>query len=230
MIDDELPPSPLRAPEQEQIAAIPRISMQAFCESPELAAVVSDAAGDRRMDKAHVKVHMGGAPAAIEAYRTAPTPNLIVLEVGMDRSKLHSDLDELAQFCDAGTKVVIVGRTNDIALYRELMARGISDYLVLPLDVLDFIRAVSALYSGDGAEPLGRVIAFVGAKGGVGSSTVAHNIGWSIARELEIETVIVDMDLAYGTAGLDFNQPGIKVPAAGLVALRPSMTAQAREP
>ncbi len=72
--------------------------------------------------------------------------------------------------------------------------------------MLDFIRAVSALYSGEGAEPLGRVIAFVGAKGGVGSSTIAHNVGWSIARDLEIETVIVDMDLAYGTAGLDFNQ------------------------
>ncbi|MEI2735850.1 MAG: AAA family ATPase [Rhodoblastus sp.] len=206
MIDDELPPAPARAPEHEQIAAIPRISMQAFCESSELASVVSDAAGDRRMDKAHVKVHMGGAPAAIEAYRTAPTPNLIVLEVGPDRSKLHSDLDDLAQFCDAGTKVVIVGRTNDIALYRELMARGISEYLVMPLDVLDFIRAVSTLYTGQGADPLGRVIAFVGAKGGVGSSTIAHNVGWSIARDLEVETVIVDMDLAYGTAGLDFNQ------------------------
>jgi len=206
MIDDELPPTPARAPGPEQIAVIPRISMQAFCESSELAGVVSDAAGDRRMDKAHVKVHMGGAPAAIEAYRTAPTPNLIVLEVGPDRSKLHSDLDELAQFCDSGTKVVIVGRTNDIALYRELMARGISEYLVLPLNVLDFIRAVSALYSGEGAEPLGRVIAFVGAKGGVGASTIAHNVGWSIARDLEVETVIVDMDLAYGTAGLDFNQ------------------------
>lgn len=206
MIDDELPPSQARTPEHEQIAAIPRISMQVFCETSDLAAVVSDAAGDRRMDKAHVKVHMGGAPAAIEAYRTAPTPNLIVLEVGPDRSKLHTDLDDLAQFCDAGTKVVIVGRTNDIALYRELMARGISDYLVMPLDVLDFIRAVSALYSGDGTEPLGRVIAFVGAKGGVGSSTIAHNVGWSIARDLEIETVIADMDLAYGTAGLDFNQ------------------------
>ncbi len=210
MIDDELPPAPARAPEHEQIAVIPRISMQAFCESSELASVVSDAAGDRRMDKAHVKVHMGGAPAAIEAYRTAPTPNLIVLEVGPDRSKLHADLDELAQFCDAGTKVVIVGRTNDIALYRELMTRGISEYLVMPLDVLDFIRAVSALYTGvytgEGADPLGRVIAFVGAKGGVGSSTIAHNVGWSIARNLEIETVIVDMDLAYGTAGLDFNQ------------------------
>ncbi len=206
MIDDELPPTNARAPEPEQIAAIPRISMQAFCETSELAAIVSDAAGDRRMDKAHVKVHMGGAPAAIEAYRTAPTPNLIVLEVGPDRSKLHSDLDDLAQFCDSGTKVVIVGRTNDIALFRELMARGISDYLVMPLNVLDFIRAVSTLYSGEGNDPLGRVIAFVGAKGGVGASTVAHNVGWSIARELEIETVIVDMDLAYGTAGLDFNQ------------------------
>ncbi|HMN72085.1 MAG TPA: AAA family ATPase [Rhodoblastus sp.] len=206
MIDDELPPPPARAPEHEQISAVPRISMQAFCETSDLAAVVSDAAGDRRMDKAHVKVHMGGAPAAIEAYRTAPTPNLIVLEVGPDRSKLHADLDELAQFCDAGTKVMIVGRTNDIALYRELMARGISEYLVTPLNVLDFIRAVSALYAGDGAEPLGRIVAFVGAKGGVGSSTVAHNVGWSIARDLEVETVIVDMDLAYGTAGLDFNQ------------------------
>ncbi|MFV0281959.1 MAG: CpaE family protein [Rhodoblastus sp.] len=205
MIDDELPPAP-RAAESEQIATIPRISMQAFCESQDLAAVVSDAAGDRRMDKAHVKVHMGGAPAAIEAYRTAPTPNLIVLEVGPDRSKLHADLDELAQFCDSGTKVVIVGRTNDIALYRELIGRGISEYLVMPFDVLDFIRAVSALYTSEGASPLGRVIAFVGAKGGVGASTMAHNVGWSIARDLEVETVIVDMDLAYGTTGLDFNQ------------------------
>lgn len=207
MIDDDAaPPATGRAMEREQIPPIPRISMQAFCETPELASTVSDAAGDRRMDKAHVKVHMGGAAAAIEAYRTAPTPNLIVLEVGPDRSKLFADLDDLAQFCDAGTKVVVVGRTNDIGLYRELMSRGISEYLVMPFDVLEFVRSVSLLYSGEGAEPLGRVIAFVGAKGGVGSSTIAHNVAWSIARDLEVETVIVDMDLAYGTAGLDFNQ------------------------
>ncbi len=206
MSDAELPPSAVRPSEAEQIPPVPRISMQAFCETSDLASVVSDAASDRRMDKAHVKVHMGGAPAAIEAYRTAPTPNLIVIEFGSDRAKLHADLDDLAQFCDAGTKVVIVGRTNDIGLYRELMARGISDYLVMPFGVLDFVRSVSQLYTGEGSEPLGRIIAFVGAKGGVGSSTVAHNIAWSIARDLEVETVIVDLDLAYGTAGLDFNQ------------------------
>ena len=197
---------PSSPPDHVQISPLPRISMQAFCETPELASIISDAASDRRMDKAHVKVHMGGAPAAIEAYRTAPTPNLILLEVGHDRSKLHGDLDELAQFCDAGTKVVVVGRANDIALYRELMARGISEYLVLPFGVLDFVRNISMLYTGEGAEPLGRVLAFVGAKGGVGSSTVSHNVAWSIARELSTQTVIVDMDLAYGTAGLDFNQ------------------------
>lgn len=189
-----------------QIAHVPRISMQAFCESSELASVISEAASDRRMDKAHVKVHMGGAPAAIEAYRTAPTPNLILLEAGQDRAKLHNDLDELAQFCDSGTKVIVVGRANDISLYRELMSRGISEYLVMPFDVLYFVRHVSMLYNGDGAEPLGRVLAFVGAKGGVGSSTIAHNVAWSIAREHQVQTVIVDMDLAYGTAGLDFNQ------------------------
>ena len=94
--EDDPFPAPAHTPEHVQIAPIPRISMQAFCETPELAAIVSDAAGDRRMDKAHVKVHMGGGPAAIESYRSAPTPNLILLEVGADRSKLHAELDELA--------------------------------------------------------------------------------------------------------------------------------------
>lgn len=200
----EIPSTPHAGP--VQIAHVPRISMQAFCETSELASLISEAADDRRMDKAHVKVHMGGAPAAIEAYRTAPTPNLILLEAGHDRAKLHADLDELSQFCNSGTKVIVVGRANDISLYRELMSRGISEYLVMPFSVLDFVRHVSMLYNGDGAEPLGRVLAFVGAKGGVGSSTIAHNVAWSIAREHQIQTVIVDMDLAYGTAGLDFNQ------------------------
>jgi pilus assembly protein CpaE len=53
---------------------------------------------------------------------------------------------------------------------------------------------------------LGRVIAVMGAKGGVGASTVAHNVAWAIARNLDASTVIVDLDIAFGTAGLDFNQ------------------------
>jgi pilus assembly protein CpaE len=189
-----------------QIAPVPRISVQAFCESQEIAHVIENAAQDRRMSKAHVKVHMGGVPAAIEAYRSAPTPNLIVIETFADRPTLIEQLDALAEFCDAGTKVMVVGHENDIALYRELISRGVSDYVVAPLDILSFISQVSLLYNGPAAEDVGKLVAVVGAKGGVGASTIAHNLAWSISRLLEFQTVIVDLDLPFGTAGLDFNQ------------------------
>ena len=188
------------------IAPIPRISIQAFCESPDVAAVIQEAINDRRMDKAHVKVHMGGGPAAVEAYRSAPTPNVIVIESAADRSAIIENLDALAEFCDAGTKVIVCGKINDILLYRALIARGVSEYLVAPFTVLDFIRSVSHLYASSGAAQVGRTLAVVGAKGGVGASTIAHNLAWAIARGSEISTVILDLDLAFGTAGLDFNQ------------------------
>jgi pilus assembly protein CpaE len=93
-----------------------------------------------------------------------------------------------------------------VLLYRELMRRGVSEYLIAPVEHLAFIQSVSELFHGDNAEPLGRVIAVYGAKGGCGASTVAHNLGWTIARHLDLATVIVDLDLSFGTAGLDFNQ------------------------
>lgn len=190
----------------QQIAPVPRVSIQAFCETSATASVVSDAMGDRRMSKAHVKVHMGGGPAAVETYRSAPTPNVILIESTSDKQALIQSLDDLSEFCDAGTKVIVAGRLNDIALYRDLMARGVSEYLVAPFDVVTFIRAISELYSMPGAEPVGRVIAVTGAKGGVGASTIAHNLAWSTARDLDLATVVADLDLGFGTAGLDFNQ------------------------
>jgi pilus assembly protein CpaE len=190
----------------QQIKPVPRVSIQAFCETPEIASIIQGAISDRRMSKAHVKVHMGGGPAALEAYRNAPTPNLIILEATHDRDALVGHLDELSQFCDAGTKVIICGKVNDIVLYRQLILRGVSEYLVAPFGVIEFVQAVSHLYTAPGAAPVGRVVAVVGAKGGVGSSTVAHNLAWSIASGLEIATVIADLDLGFGTAGLDYNQ------------------------
>ena len=105
--------------------------------------MVNAAISDRRMAKAHVKQNMGGAAAAVEAYRTAPTPNVIVLEAPARRDALLEQLEELAESCDAGTKVVVLGKHNDIALYRQLMARGVSEYLVAPFGVVDFIQAIS---------------------------------------------------------------------------------------
>jgi pilus assembly protein CpaE len=188
------------------IAPVPRIAIQAFCETPDVAASIQAAADDRRMHKAHVKVQMGGAPAAVEAYRQAPTPNVIVLESIGDRAALLGHLDSLSEVCDAGTKVVVIGHVNDVVLYRELVRRGISEYIIAPVAVLDVVKAISDLFCAPGAEPVGRTIAVVGAKGGVGSSTVAHNLGWATARQLSLSTVVADLDIAFGTAGLDFNQ------------------------
>jgi pilus assembly protein CpaE len=201
-IDDDAPMDRALA----QIDPVPRVSIQAFCESPDIAAVIGAAISDRRMAKAHVKQNMGGAPAAVEAYKSAPTPNVIVLEAPASRDALLGQLEELAEYCDAGTKVVVLGKLNDIVLYRQLIARGVSEYLVAPFGVVDFIQAISLLFSAPGAKPLGRVIAVVGAKGGVGASTVAHNLAWSLASVTEMATIIADFDLAFGTAGLDYNQ------------------------
>jgi pilus assembly protein CpaE len=188
------------------IAPLPRVTIQAFCETTGVADSIGAAASDRRMQKAHLKVQMGGAPAAVEAYRHNPTPNVIVLEFQGERSGILGALDQLSTVCDPGTKVLVVGHVNDVVLYRELMRRGVSEYLIAPIDVLDFIQAGSELFSTPGAEPLGRTIAVAGAKGGVGSSTIAHNLAWSVAKTLSTQTVIVDLDIAFGTAGLDFNQ------------------------
>jgi pilus assembly protein CpaE len=154
---------------------------------------------------------MGGMAAAIEAYRSAPTPNVIILETE-SRNNLLSGLDQLASVCDAGTRVVVIGRVNDVALYRELVRRGVSDYMIAPVTALDVVRSVCNLFSAPEAKAVGRIIAIVGAKGGVGASTISHNVAWAIARDLALDSVVADLDLAFGTAGLDYNQD----PAQGI--------------
>jgi pilus assembly protein CpaE len=191
---------------EQHIAPVPRISIQAFCESADTMAVMQSAGDDRRMGKAHLKVQMGGIAAAVEAYRTSPTPNVIVIESESRGDDLLTGLDALADHCDAGTRVIVVGKQNDIILYRELVRRGVSDYLMAPTSVIEVIRAISGLFSAPDAKPVGRTIAVVGAKGGVGASTVAHNIAYSIARDLLLDSVVTDLDLPFGTAGLDYNQ------------------------
>ena len=108
--------------------------------------------------------------------------------------------------CDAGTRVIVIGRINDVMLYRELVRRGVSDYVLAPVGAIDVVRSVCNLFSAPEAKAVGRIIAIVGAKGGVGSSTVAHNVAWAIARDLSLDSVVADLDLAFGTAGLDYNQ------------------------
>jgi pilus assembly protein CpaE len=205
----------LHAPETPAFGAapherpVPRISIHAFVEFPDTGAVLQRATADRRLSKTHVNVQLGGIAAAVDHYHGVVTPNLLLVETRLNGQAALDELDRLANVCDPSTKVIVVGRTNDVELYRELMRRGASEYLVAPLSPLHLIEVISGLYLEPGASPIGRVITFVGARGGVGSSSLAHNVGWCIAEELQINTTIIDFDLPFGTVGLDFNdEPG----------------------
>jgi len=154
--------------------ALPQISIHAFCERQETASVINETTRDWRMKRTNVKIYMGGLGSAIEFYHKENTPGLILIESGMRGSELFAQLEQLASVCDAGTKVVMIGAANDIRLFRQLMDKGISD------------------------------AAFFGSKGGVGSSTVAHNIAWCLSELIHQETALVDLDASWGTTGLDF--------------------------
>jgi pilus assembly protein CpaE len=199
-------PIPAQVPDQPVVAHIPRINIHIFCDNPQTASVMQAAAADRRMSRAHVTIQMGGIAGAVQVYQSAGTPSLLIVESHSPRDLMLAELMQLAQVCQPTTKVVVIGHLNDVILYRELIRQGVSEYIVAPLTQLQIIEAISNLYQDPKAGPVGRIIAFVGAKGGVGSSTIAHNFGWTVSRTFAVDTVITDLDLAFGTAGLNFNQ------------------------
>ena len=194
----------------ERARPVPRISIQVFCETQDVVDCVQSAAEDRRLAKTHLAIHMGGVQAAVAHYQESPTPNLIVIECQSGREQLLAELDALADCCDAGTKVIIVGGLNDVVLYRELLKRGVSEYLVTPISPLGLMESVSNLYNDPTTDPVGNVYAFIGAKGGVGSSTICHNASWILSKVLASDLVIADLDLAFGTTGLDFNHDPVQ--------------------
>ncbi|KQS87804.1 MULTISPECIES: CtpF protein [unclassified Rhizobium] len=196
----------VRPSDIDHLRPLPRISVHAFCETEALQRVMERCGQDRRMSKVSLRINSGTIAAAANMFATAPTPNLIILETSTEPRFLMAELEPLASVCDPSTKVVIIGRYNDIPLYRELIRNGISEYIVAPVTMPDVLAAIASIFVDPEAEPLGRSIAFIGAKGGVGSSTLAHNCAWGISNLFSTEVVLADLDLPYGTANINFDQ------------------------
>jgi len=202
LIDDQ----PVKRGDWENLRPLPRISVQAFCTSEDLLREMRRCAEDRRMARVHMRIVSGDIKVATETFAASPTPNLLVIETRASSDALMEQLAGLAEVCDPMTKVVLIGHDNDVRLYRELIRKGISEYLIAPVSPTDVIGCLSAIFVDPDAEPLGRSIAFVGAKGGAGSSTIAHNCAWGISNLFETEVILADLDLAFGTANIDFDQ------------------------
>jgi pilus assembly protein CpaE len=188
------------------VASVPRIAINIFCQSQDTTDTAERVVRDRRLSRASAVIRSGGLAAAVEHYQGEPTPSLVIVESNEPRDELLGLLDRLAEVCDPGTKVIVIGAANDIALYRELMRKGVSEYLTPPVQPLQLISAITTLYNDPATPFVGRQVAFVGAKGGVGASTLAHNFSYALSERFQTNTVLADFDLAFGTAGLDFNQ------------------------
>ncbi len=185
---------------------IPRITIQAFCEISQTAELVESSMQDRRMSRVVLTTHNGGVEGAIGAYGENPTPNLIIVESSQTSDELMNLVQRLAEVCDAGTNLIVLGHINDVILYRDLKNLGVSEYLVLPTSPKNIVNAIAELFISSGATPIGHSTAFIAAKGGSGSSIVAHNVAWAIANDIMQDVLILDMDLGFGTSGLNFNQ------------------------
>ena len=186
-------------------ARMPRISAGIFFDSPNAEKTLRDALRDRRLSRMSSHIASGGIAAAIAYCASAPTPDLLILETAADGAGILAGLDALAPVCNETTKVIVIGRQNDIGLYREMIAKGISDYLVGPIDRLFAIAAILKLYQDGAIVRPGRICAFLGAKGGVGTSTLAQNVAWCIGQQRSGPVMLTDMDLQFGTAALNLN-------------------------
>lgn len=184
---------------------IPAITVLAFYESDDARQAIERVVSDRRLSRASIDVHEGGLLAAMEHLKENPTPNLLLLESLAPSAQLIEQIDGLAQYCDEGVEVMVIGATNDIQLYRQLVARGVSEYLVPPVQPMQVIQSIATLFADPDQPFLGRTVGVIGAKGGVGSSTIAHNLAWSLAENARVNTTLVDLDLSFGTTALDFN-------------------------
>ena len=206
-------------------ASVPRITIHVFCQRAGDGRAGRDAPPPTAAWRAPPPWSApGGLAEALDAYRNQPTPSLIIVE---SREPADGAAGAAStgwpRSATPGTKVVVIGAHNDIALYRELMRRGVSEYLVPPLQPLQLIRAITGLYADPATPFVGRTVAFVGRQGRRG---LLHPGAQRRLRDLpsacSANTVIVDFDLAFGTAGLDFNQDPLQGVADALSQARPS--------
>lgn len=158
----------------------------------------------------------GGLRAAVQALSVAASPAMMMIDLSEASDPLN-DIESLAEVCEPGTIVIAVGRVNDVTLYRDLVVRGIHDYLVKPLsaaqlhDALARARQTTSMPRDKGGEVKTSHLsaAVVGTRGGVGASTLATSIAFLMSSEHNRSTALLDLDVHFGTAALALDlEPG----------------------
>ncbi|MBA4047996.1 MAG: pilus assembly protein CpaE, partial [Sphingomonas sp.] len=128
-----------------------------------------------------------------------------------------NDINALAEVCEPGTVVIAAGQVNDVRLYRDLVASGIQDYLLKPLNP-DMLReafaTAQALLNAPKQVEVGEErphcsIAVIGTRGGVGASSLVTSLAWLTSEKAGRTTALLDLDVHFGTAALALDlEPG----------------------
>lgn len=202
-VAQSLPPL-LRPREAEaQILPLPPIAVHASWDRPEIADLLDTVSTDERVSRASIGIGRGGIDGAALHFASNPTPDLLILDTTLRGGVMLAALDRLIDVVGKTTKLIVIGAVNDVALLRGLTARGVCEYLVAPVAKDDLIAAACRLFEDTDKA---RVVAVIGARGGVGASTLALNLAWSIAERQQTPASILDLDLSFGTAAFTFHQ------------------------
>jgi pilus assembly protein CpaE len=181
-----------------------RMNAHCFISTEETRSRVERAFADHRLGKAVPSFILGGFAEAIARYAIETSPPLIVIEAGADDDPVEQ-ADALSQVCDTGSNLILLGATNDIDVYRALIRHGVAEYLVVPFDPARFTGAVIDLFAGPDKGAAGQTVAFIGTKGGCGSSVIAHNTAFALTRAGDCDATVLDLDMPFGCADLGFN-------------------------
>lgn len=189
------------APEGAREQPAPAIRIYYSWDRPAAGDFFCTVSADARLARTESVIARGGLDGAAIFCAAHQRPDLLVIDTTLRGAAMLASLDRLLEAAGAEAKIIILGALNDVTLLRELAARGVDEYMVWPVKPDELAGAACALFADvDKA----RVIAVIGARGGIGASTVAHNIAWSIAERQRARTTLVDLDLPFGTAAFDF--------------------------
>ena len=188
---------------ESMVGAEERRHFRAFVRDEETRKVVDQVVADLTI--AHAAVQRGGVSEAITALGAERSPRILLVDI-TDAEMPLSAVNDLAEVCEPGVTVITVGDRNDVGLFRDLINRGISDYLVKPITPALLQRSLLSVLDSTGqsrqSSRLGRLVAVTGTRGGVGATMVATGLGWSIAHRRRRRVALVDLDLQFGTAAL----------------------------
>ena len=147
-------------------------------------------------------IQKGGIQAAINYLSANETPHLLIVESSDTGDALFDRIEALAEVCDPNSNVVLIGPENDISLYRQLKEMGLAEYFSGGLTTDQLVTSIEAVYGDESASTQGRLIAFIGSRGGVGSSILAANTAQALGVEYKDDVLLIDCDLSFGTAAL----------------------------